>query len=72
MKLQFLNEQDDCQWLAETHLRGLNPPAFLSFEIEGNEDCPTALRLHGSAVPIYTDAPVASYKLQDDGSYLRD
>lgn len=53
---QFLNAPDDCQWLRETHLRGVQGlPPFQSFVILGNEDSPDKVELYASADPLHTD-----------------
>lgn len=59
MRTQFLNAPDDCQWLRETHLRGVCLPTkykdFTSFTIEGNEDAPSAVNLYVAEEPRFDD-----------------
>lgn len=68
---RFYTGPDDCTWIRETALKGIVLPDFQSFELRGNEDCPTVVSLHLQSMPTYTDRPIAVYVLQDDGSYLR-
>ena len=63
--LQFLDSPEDCLWLRETHLRGSNPPPFLSFTIDGNEDCPSCVNLYLSNDPYWNDEPIATYVYSD-------
>ena len=59
MRVAFLNDADDIQWLRDTHLRGVTLPAayagFASFVLQGNEDAPHAVNLYVSADPLFTD-----------------
>lgn len=59
MKTGFMNTPDDCQWLKETHLKGVPLPTgyagFASYALQGNEDAPHAVNLYVSADPLYTD-----------------
>lgn len=67
MKIQFLNDPSDCDWLRDTALKGCPLPSgyvFNSFVIYGNEDCPERVDLYESADPLYTD----TYKRVDFGA----
>ena len=59
MRVGFMNTPDDCQWLRETHLKGVALPTkyadFKSFVLQGNEDAPHAVNLYVSADPLHTD-----------------
>jgi len=62
MKSLFCNTVLDCNWLRETHLRGHFAPAFRSFVLKGNEDCPMVLELYGRKNATIHDNPVAVYR----------
>lgn len=59
MRQAFLETADDCQWLRETHLKGVPLPskyaAFQSAILQGNEDAPHAVNLYAAAEPDYRD-----------------
>lgn len=59
MRVGFMNESSDVQWLKETALRGIPLPAewgeFASFVLQGNEDAPYAVNLYRNADPLYSD-----------------
>lgn len=47
---------EDCQWLRDTHLRGVrNIPRFQSFILYGNEDAPRMVDLYESEDPVRGD-----------------
>jgi len=57
MRQQFLNDPEDCQWLRDTALRGVQGiKPFQSFILYGNEDCPERLDLYASQDPLYSDS----------------
>lgn len=62
---RFYGSRGDCRWLRETVLRGYPVPAFGSFTLEGNEDCPLVIRLYARRKPLMTDTPVV-YRLEQD------
>jgi hypothetical protein len=66
----FYGLAEDCEWLRDTHIKSvvsaLSVPAFQSFTLEGNEDCPQVIRLYEQKEPIYTDSPIAVYVLDTD------
>ncbi len=66
----FLNGADDVQWLRDTHLKGLDLPAFAAFAFSGNEDCPERLALYREKDPLLTDEPLAYFELVE-GVYLK-
>lgn len=68
-KETFINKAEDLQWLKDTHLKGIELPDFKSFLLYGNEDCPDKLELHKLKMPAVYATPVASFFLQEDGSY---
>ena len=53
----FMNAPEDCQWLRETHLKGIMYPTFKSFILHGNEDSPEKLELYAYTEPELTDTP---------------
>lgn len=59
MRVQFMNEPDDIQWLKDTALKGVPLPkpynGFRAFVLEGNEDAPHAVDLYRNAAPDYND-----------------
>lgn len=56
MRAQFLNSPDDCQWLRDTALRGVDGVRpFNSFVLYGNEDAPDRVDLYTDADPLYRD-----------------
>jgi len=57
MKEIFLNENEDCQWLMETHLKNKDYPKFKSFVLHGNEDCLEKVELYSNLEPTITDIP---------------
>lgn len=63
---RFYSGAEDCQWLRETALREYEVPAFQSFTLEGNEDCPLVIRLYEQAEPTIDDGAVAFYQLVTD------
>ena len=54
---QFLNSQEDVQWLKDTHLKGKTWELFNSFVLEGNEDSPTKIETFREQNPNYKDKP---------------
>lgn len=63
----FLNEPSDVEWLRTTHLKNVaDVPAFGSFTITGNEDCPLTIALYTATDPEYADQPIARYRLEWD------
>lgn len=66
---RFYNDAEDCQWLRETALRGYTAelPAFESFTLTGNEDCPLTITLYTSKDPEVTEQPAAVYTLAEVG-----
>lgn len=68
MRVGFLNDPDDVQWLKDTALKGVPIPAawagFASFAIQGNDDAPYAVNLYQSADPLHTDN---FYRVRFDG-----
>lgn len=73
MKTGFLNSPDDCQWLRETHLKGVPLPAayqgFTSFVLQGNEDAPHAVNLYAKTDPLYSDNFYRVRFVNDSGAY---
>lgn len=68
---KFLNTPEDCSWLLETAFRTmLGVPSFCSFEIEGNEDSPTSVKLYQERNPWQNDAPVACYEIGAYGNLV--
>ncbi len=59
MRVAFMNEPDDVQWLKETHLKGVPLPfkyeRFHAFVLQGNEDAPHAVNLYASIDPNHDD-----------------
>lgn len=56
MKIQFLNDPEDCQWLREGALKGIaDETPFQSFVLYGNEDSPGMVDLYESNDPLYSD-----------------
>lgn len=70
MRQQFLDYPDDCAWLRDTHLRGLDPPEFGSFILYGNEDCPDKAELYTSKIPTIFDTPIATYVANEETGEL--
>ncbi len=73
MSQKFLNEPADCQWLRETALKDANlnngpVPAFKSFCLFGNEDCPKEILLYATAHASVNDRPTRAM-LMDNGCY---
>lgn len=68
--MRFYTGAEDCAWLRETALRGLDVPTFASFTLRGNEDCPEVIELYTDAEPSHDDWPIARYTLTDDLSYV--
>ena len=64
----FYTGNDDCQWLRETALKTANPPAFESFTLAGNEDCPQVIELFSSPDPLSDTFPVRRYTLDSSGT----
>lgn len=69
MRVTFLDTDEDCQWLRDTHLKGLNPPPFKSATILGNEDSPERIVLYPIAEPTIYTTRVATYNITHDGFY---
>lgn len=75
--MNYYNFPEDIQWLKDTHLKDGNRvdaqplPAFASFTIEGNEDCPKKIDLFEKEEPLYIDKPIASFLLNDFGQYVK-
>lgn len=73
MKNGFLNDADDCQWLRETHLKGVTLPSawagFRSFVIQGNEDAPHAVNLYLSPDPLLVDNFYRVRFVNESGAY---
>ena len=67
---QFLNTPADCAWLRETALRGHTLPAFQSFTIRGNEDCPECVTLYASIDPLYSEMPAAQFVRGESGELV--
>lgn len=59
MRNAFLNSLDDCNWLRETHLRGVQLPekytGFTFALLQGSEDSPEAVNLYVGPNPTYKD-----------------
>lgn len=69
--MRFYNTRSDCQWIADTALKGITLPKFNSFVIAGNEDCPVSIRLYRDANPRFDAAPLAVYRITDSLTYTR-
>jgi hypothetical protein len=69
MRIVHLNKLADLNWLCDTHLKNLSPPAFRSCMLHGNEDCPDKLELYDTRDPLITTKPVIVYLLQEDLTY---
>lgn len=73
MKTGFLNNSDDCQWLRETHLKGVPIPSkwagFASFILQGNEDAPHAVNLYISRDPLMVDSFYRVRFVNESGAY---
>lgn len=65
MRMQFLNDPADVQWLKDGHLRGIDIE-FQSFVIYGNECAPLYVDLYQSADPLYSDT-YTRVEFQDSG-----
>lgn len=63
MTERFYTGAEDCRWLRATALRGYDVPAFQSFTLEGNEDCPLVIRLYEQAEPTIDNGAIAFYEL---------
>jgi len=61
----FLNDPDDCEWLANIHLGGDFPP-FKSFILDGNEDSPLSVLLFEAQEPDVDAMPIAEYTATQD------
>jgi hypothetical protein len=57
IRITFCNEPDDCQWLTDTHLRGIPHRPFQSFVLHGSDDAPDIINLYGPREPLATDKP---------------
>lgn len=58
MRTGFLYKEDDCKWLKETHLVGIDLQGwydFRSFVLQGNEDSPFAVNLYAAVTPHFED-----------------
>jgi len=59
MRTAFLDSLDDCNWLRETALRGVElPEAYRDFKfavLQGNEDAPHAVNLYRTETPNASD-----------------
>lgn len=64
MSERFYTGREDCDWLRETALHDYEVPAFESFILTGNEDCPLTIALYSAPQPLHTDEPVAKYELR--------
>lgn len=68
--IQFLNSPDDCQWLRDTALRGVDGVRpFNSFVLYGNEDAPDRVDLYTDADPLYRDT---CQRIEFDGDIIID
>lgn len=59
MRVGFMCEADDIQWLKDKHLAGVPLPSkwqgFQSFVLQGHEDMPRAVNLYLSDTPCFDD-----------------
>jgi hypothetical protein len=58
----FLNTKADLEWLAETHLRGVDISEYRSAMLHGNEDCPAQIEFWHQRNPHYQAKPAFSWK----------
>ena len=72
MKIQLLNDLEDIGWLLTTHLRNHHPPAFSSFLITGNKDCPDKIDLFKTTNPTISSKPIAVYISDKNGDLILD
>jgi len=69
MNIQLLNTLEDIGWLLQTHLKShKNIPAFNSFVLSGNEDCPEKIELYKKQNPSINSKPVAIYIADENGN----
>jgi hypothetical protein len=68
---KFYTGIHDCGWLLETALKPIREtlPAFKSFLLWGNEDCPTRIALYADAIPHFSASPLVTLVLTEDGQY---
>lgn len=58
MSVEFINSEDDMQWLYDVHLLGMDANrVFRSAVIYGNEDSPDRIELFEDANPTVNDIP---------------
>lgn len=73
MRIGFMNEESDVQWLKDTALKGVPLPSsyagFRSFVLQGNEDSPYAVNLYVSIDPHYEDDYYRVRFVNDSGAY---
>lgn len=73
MRVGFMNEEGDVQWLNETKLVGVPLPfayqGFRSFVLQGNEDAPHAVNLYRSIDPNHDDDYYRVRFVNDSGAY---
>lgn len=59
MRVSFMNEPEDVQWLKDTALAGVPLPrkwaGFQSFVLQGNEDAPHVVNLYETDEPMHDD-----------------
>lgn len=65
----FLNSRGDCEWLATSHLKELELPAFKSFVLYGSESSPIRFDLYEQAKPEYNHQPHYVLVLGEDGEW---
>ena len=69
--MRLYNDNEDCAWLLDTHLKSFTVPVFRSFVLHGNEDCPQTIELFESFNPLLGENPVARFDLLNDLTYQR-
>jgi len=71
--IQLLNDEEDIDWLFDTHLaefeklRGRTE----SFIILGQEDSPDRVTLYMKSDPEIDDVPLAEFHMGDDGDLIQ-
>lgn len=66
----YFNTEEDCQWLRETHLRGVAVQAFRSFCLFGNEDSPECVCLYANQHAMIHD-PIQRVVFPTNGNPVR-
>lgn len=73
MRVGFMSEAADVEWLKDTHLKGVPLPAqwagFQSFVLQGNEDAPHAVNLYNHPAPNISDDYYRVRFINDNGAY---